>query len=88
MNKKLAKIYYADLWGLREEKYEHLLMSDIQTSRWKKLKPSPPYYFFVPKDFALQAEYKKFWKVTDIFKEFSTGIKTHRDHFRSWTYKR
>ena len=81
MNKKLAKVYYADLWGLRERKYQNLLKSDIQTTKWKKLKPLPPYYFFVPKDFALQPEYEKFWKVTDIFKEFKTGIATHRDHF-------
>jgi len=77
--KKLAKVYYADLWGLREKKYEHLLRSDIQTTRWKKLKPLPPYYFFVPKDFALQNEYEKFWKVTDIFKEWSSGVETGKD---------
>lgn len=79
--KKLAKVYYGDLWGLREEKYKNLLKSDIQTTKWKKLKPLPPYYFFVPKDFALQAEYEKFWKVTEVFREWSSGVKTHRDHF-------
>jgi predicted helicase len=81
MSKKLAKVYYADLWGLREKKYEHLLRSDIQTTKWKKLKPLSPYYFFVPKDFALQAEYEKFWNVREIFREYSSGVKTHRDHF-------
>ena len=76
------KVYYADLWGQRKEtKYPYLLENDVETTQWQKLKPVEPYYFFVPKDFALQAEYEKFWKVTEIFKEWSSGVKTHRDHF-------
>lgn len=79
--KKLAKIFYADVWGLRKKKYDYLFENNIQTTKWQKLEPFAPYWFFVPKDFALQAEYEKFWKVTEIFKEWSGGIKTHRDHF-------
>ncbi|MEA2005562.1 MAG: type ISP restriction/modification enzyme [Acidobacteriota bacterium] len=79
--KKLATIFYADLWGLRNEKYDYLLRNDIKTTKWEELRPVEPYYFFVPKDFALQEEYGKFWKITDIFKEWSSGVKTHRDHF-------
>ena len=79
--KKLTKVFYADLWGLREEKYEYLLDNDVGTTRWQELQPVAPYYFFVPKDFALWEEYEKFWKVTEIFKEWSSGITTHRDHF-------
>jgi len=78
---KLAKVFYADLWGLREGKYKYLFGNDVLTMQWQELEPIAPYYFFVPKDFALQAEYEKFWKVTDIFKEWSSGVKTHRDHF-------
>jgi len=33
------------------------------------------------KDFSLLSEYEKFWKITEIFKEWSSGVKTHRDHF-------
>lgn len=79
--KKLAKIHYADVWGLREDKYKYLFGNNVQTTKWQKLEPVAPYYFFVPKDFALQAEYEKFWKLTEIFKEWSSGVKTHRDHF-------
>ena len=78
---KEKKFYYADLWGLRSEKYGYLLENDTATTKWQELKPVTPYYFFVPKDFALQEEYGKFWKVTDIFKTWSSGVKTHRDHF-------
>ncbi|MFH0814212.1 MAG: type ISP restriction/modification enzyme [Pseudomonadota bacterium] len=41
----------------------------------------PPYHFFVPKDFTSQDEYSKYWKLKEIFKDWSSGIKTHRDHF-------
>jgi len=79
---KDKKVYYADLWGLRkEDKYPYLQNNDIKSTKWHELNPSVPYYFFVPKDFALQSEYDKFWKVTDIFKKWSSGVKTHRDHF-------
>lgn len=80
-DKRLAKVFYADLWGPRKEKYKYLFENDIRTTKWQELDPVTPYYFFVPKDFALQAGYEKFWKVTEIFKEWSSGVKTHRDHF-------
>jgi len=73
------KLFYADLWGLREKKYEYLFGNDAQTTEWLELNPAAPYYFFVPKDFSLQAEYEKFWKVTDIFREWSSGVETGKD---------
>jgi len=75
------KVYYADLWGLRSEKYKKLFENDVESTDWQELEPKEPYYFFVPKDFALQAEYDKFWKVTDIFKEYSSGVQSKRDSF-------
>jgi len=75
------KVCYADLWGLRSEKYKNLFENDVESTDWQELEPREPYYFFVPKDFALQVEYEKFWKVTEIFGEWSSGVKTHRDHF-------
>jgi len=78
---KDKKVYYADLWGLREGKYKYLFRNDLQSTEWQELTPTAPYYFFVPKDFTLQEEYKKFWKVTDIFNKFSIGVVTSRDHF-------
>jgi len=78
---KEKKVYYADLWGLRDRKHEYLFGNDAQTTEWQELEPASPYYFFVPKDFALQTEYEKFWKVTDIFDKWSSGVKTRRDDF-------
>ncbi|MDZ7260500.1 MAG: N-6 DNA methylase [candidate division KSB1 bacterium] len=78
---KEKKVYYADLWGVREEKYKYLFGQDIKTTQWLKLGPVAPYYFFVPRDLALQEEYEKFWKITEVFQEWSSGVKTHRQHF-------
>ena len=76
---KEKKVYYADLWGLREKKYAYLFGNDVQTTDWQELKPITPYYFFVPKDFTLQSEYEKFWKITDIFRKWSSGVETGKD---------
>ena len=77
----LGKVYYQDVYGLRKYKYDFLDSNDIKTIKWKELKPSEPYYFFVEKDFSLQAQYDKYISVSEIFNKFSSGVKTHRDHF-------
>ena len=79
--KKEVRVFYADLWGLREEKFKYLRGNDVERTKWQVLEPCEPYFFFVPKDFSGQEEYEKFWSVTEIFKEWSSGVKTHRDHF-------
>ena len=77
-----AKVYHADLWGTRESKYRWLSENDVQTTKWQELKPEVTQnYFFVPKDFDLQAEYDEGWSVADIFPVNSSGITTSRDHF-------
>lgn len=75
------KVHYADLWGLRSQKYETLLETDAGTTEWQELRPTAPYYFFVPKDFTLLETYREFWKVSDVFEDWSFGVATHRDHF-------
>ena len=77
----LGKVYYQDVYGTRENKYDFLSQNNIKTIKWKELKSSEPYYFFVEKDFSLQAHYDKFFPVSEIFNKFSSGVKTHRDHF-------
>ena len=74
-------MYYAERWGLREDKYRWLLRNDIETTDWEELKPSSPFYFFVPRKETYWDIYEKFWKVTDIFPVNCTGIVTARDKF-------
>ncbi len=75
------KVYYADLWGKREEKYAFLNANDVNTTPWRTLQPQPDFYLFLPQDEPLRQQYEQGWKLTDIFHLHSTGIKTHRDHF-------
>ncbi len=74
-----ATVHYADLWGVREGKYQALLESDISATDWVQLNPTSPFYLFVPRDEAYLQEYEKRWKVTDIFPVNSVGIVTARD---------
>ena len=74
-------VYHADLWGTRNEKYRALLETKKDGVEWTELHPSAPFYLFIPQDEGWREEYEQGWRVTDIFKVQSTGIKTHRDHF-------
>ncbi len=74
-----AKVYYADMWGSREEKYSILSATDVQSTAWCELQPTSPYYLFVPQETDYSAEYESGWKITDIFQAGSTGIVTSRD---------
>lgn len=75
------KVYYSDLWGLREEKYNWLEKNDVTTTDWKTINPSNPNYFMVSKDEKNLAHYQIFTKITDIFPISSVGIVSGRDDF-------
>ncbi len=78
-NPSPAKVYYADMWGSREEKYRVLAASDVLSTDWEELHPSSPLYLFVPQRTEHKAEYENGWRVTDIFQEHSVGFVTSRD---------
>lgn len=77
--KELGKVYYYDLYGKREEKYDFLTNTLFSEVEYKELNPIAPMYFFVPKDFELMEEYEKGVKVNDLFSLGSMGITTGRD---------
>lgn len=81
------KIFYSDLWGLRNYKFSWLDRHTVNNVDWEEIKPSSPFYFFVPKDDSLKEEYESFWKITDIFgTDHSVGITTARDPLTiQWT---
>ncbi len=94
-NPKPAKVFHADLWGLREiydggklvgGKYHALWNNNVATTKWTALKPFSPNYLFVPQPTRLRAEYAKAWKLTDVMPVKSLGIATARDSFCiQWT---
>jgi len=79
--KSPGNLFYYDVYGLREEKYEYLKNHDLKSTGWQELGPVLPYCFFVKKDFSLQSVYDQFVPVQNVFVQYSSGVKTHRDHF-------
>jgi hypothetical protein len=75
------KIVHAERWGLREEKYKWLLKNDLNTTKWKPIKPKSGGYLFVPRDERALDRYEQYPKVTEIFPINSVGIVTSRDSF-------
>ena len=76
----LGDVFHYDIQGKREYKFNFLNNNDFDSIDWKKLNFTAPYYFFVPKDFNLINSYENGFKVTEIFKIYSAGIKTKIDH--------
>ena len=85
-NPAASKVYYTDMWGLREEKYKVLKETDVRSTTWCELQPASPNYLFVPQAANYSAEYESGWEITDIFQVSSIGIVTARDKLTiHWT---
>ena len=77
--KPLATVRYADLYGVREDKYAFLESNGLESVKWQTLALQEPYYFFVPKDFGLQEEYEKGFSIAELLHEQSMGTVSAND---------
>ncbi|MCT7992036.1 type ISP restriction/modification enzyme [Laspinema olomoucense] len=90
--KQWATVHHAELWGMREGyeersgdrprvsgKYHWLWNNTINTTEWKTLEPRSPFYLFIPQNIDRLAEYETYWKVSDIFSVYSSGMNALRD---------
>ena len=80
-NAKQKGVFHADFYGKRDEKYKACLENDMNTTPWKEIRPTEPFYLFIPRDNKSAKKYEEFYSVKDMFITQSTGIKSHRDHF-------
>jgi len=78
-NPKKSKIYHADLYGLRSEKYQWLDRHKFSKNNYTKIEPQSPYYFLVKRDTEKIKQYLKWKKINEIFPVNSVGIVTARD---------
>ena len=76
---KFGQVFYADLYGNREDKYHQLDYFDINKVKWSEIKITEPYCFFVPKDFSEQQEYDKGFKIDELIKNYLSGVQSGRD---------
>jgi len=84
--KPAAKVFHAELWGRRDEKYDWLRRHCLETTCWQELRPAKPFYLFVPHDEQAAAAYHDYPSVCDIFSLNSVGIVTARDKLTiRWT---
>lgn len=77
-NKKISKVYYSDLYGLREYKYKYLDKAFYYTNI-VDLFPKAPQYFLVPKDFSKQKVYNDFGAINNLMNTNSVGIVSAND---------
>ncbi len=77
--KGYGDVFYYDLYGLREKKYEYLKEHYIKCTKWKRVNPVEKDFLFTETNSS--ERYKEFMSVKEIFIKSSSGVKTHRDHF-------
>lgn len=76
----IAKVYHYELFGKRVEKYHYLKTHSIKDVPWQELNLQAPQYFFVPKDFSVQSEYEKGFKIDELMNVYNSGIQTKCDN--------
>jgi predicted helicase len=76
---KGCRVFHADLWGGREGKYKALFETDAASTPWSELKPAAPHFYFVPRDFKQETEYRQGWSLREAFLVSGNAIKTERD---------
>jgi len=76
-----AKVFFSELWGLRQIKYDMLKEKNIESTEWTSIDPISPFYLFVSKDTDLLREYNKGFSINEVFPINVLGFQSHRDHF-------
>jgi predicted helicase len=85
-NPEKTGVYYKDIYGLREEKYEWLEKHTPETVDFQQIFPVSPFYFFVPRQTLYLQTYLSWPSVVEIFPINSVGIVTARDYLTiRWT---
>lgn len=76
-----ADVYYTDVFGTRQSKYDFLCEHTLDTIDWQKVNLSTPFYFFVPKDERGRADYDKGVKIDELLKTNCSGLVSMGDEF-------
>ena len=74
-----AQVFYYELQGKREMKYDFLLRESIASVEWRPSLPSMPDYFFKPMNESAKKEYEMGVSITELFRVHNTGIQTKCD---------
>lgn len=77
--KKAADVYYAEIKGSYFEKFDFLGSNYIETTKFQKLSPTDPYFFFIPRSEKMEREYDDYKIITTVLPLKSIGFFTSRD---------
>lgn len=77
----LAQVIHGDLWGERKSKNNALWEKSLADRDWNILHPHRPQFYFVAKDFELEAQYETGFVATSFIPVRVLGFQTHRDAF-------
>ncbi|SFR49780.1 type ISP restriction/modification enzyme [Thiomicrospira sp. ALE5] len=75
---ELGKVYHAELFGKRKEKYDYLTRN-LSAIDFQTLNPVAPNYEFFPKNQELEVTYKLGVSIESLMPLNATGITTERD---------
>jgi len=77
----LGKLYYAELFGDRNFKYDILDNQCIADTEWEELSIDTSHFYFEKKNFNEVELYDSFWSIDEAFINNNSCVKTGRDHF-------
>ena len=82
--KTKKKVFYASTLDknilLRASKLDFLENTEFQNIKWKEVKPTETEnYWFLSRNYSEQVTYNKFWKLTDIFCKYNSGVESGND---------
>ncbi|MGC9355565.1 MAG: type ISP restriction/modification enzyme, partial [Mariniphaga sp.] len=78
---ELAQVFHFDLYGKREIKYRFFETMNLYSNELNRLPNVEPDYLFIKKDFDLQKDYERGFRIQDLLEINVLGFQTHRDNF-------
>jgi predicted helicase len=76
---KYSKVFYCDIFGSRQVKYDMLENGSIDNLDWLRLPCKEPHYYFADIDQSGQDEYENGIYIPDLFSNYNSGIQTKCD---------
>ena len=75
----LAEVYYSDIFGERDIKYEFLRKNSFSTINYQIVSPVGPFFFWNANDYSSKSEYDAGFSVEELFCNNVMGVTTARD---------
>lgn len=76
---ELAEVYYSDIYGERDSKYDFLRVNSCSTVDYQVVSPVSPFYFWNKNDYSAKTEYDAGFSVEELFCCNVMGVTTARD---------